>query len=177
MGDARDDVEIDGPAAAASAAELSRLGAETFTQTFGHLYDPRDLNAFLRDKHAPEVYQQLIDDPAYGIWVVRDESGAAFGYAVAGPCDLPVDDMPDRAGELVRLYLLQEHRGGGVGGRMLNLVLEWLENRFDAIYLSVYSENTGAQRLYARYGFGKVQEYVFMVGDHPDPEFILKRNP
>jgi hypothetical protein len=39
----------------------------------------------------------------------------------------------------------------------------------------VWSENHGAQRLYARYGFDKIGEYGFPVGQTIDREFILKQ--
>jgi ribosomal protein S18 acetylase RimI-like enzyme len=39
----------------------------------------------------------------------------------------------------------------------------------------VWSENFGAQRFYGRYGFEKVGEYGFRVGNTVDHEFILKR--
>jgi ribosomal protein S18 acetylase RimI-like enzyme len=41
----------------------------------------------------------------------------------------------------------------------------------------VWSENFGAQRFYARYGFEKAGEYLFPVGDTNDLEFILRRLP
>jgi ribosomal protein S18 acetylase RimI-like enzyme len=41
----------------------------------------------------------------------------------------------------------------------------------------VWSENFGAQRFYARYGFEKAGEYLFPVGDTHDLEFILRRAP
>jgi RimJ/RimL family protein N-acetyltransferase len=40
----------------------------------------------------------------------------------------------------------------------------------------VWSENFGAQRLYARYGFTRVGDYFFPVGEHRDHEFILRRS-
>ncbi|MEL6366215.1 MAG: GNAT family N-acetyltransferase, partial [Pseudomonadota bacterium] len=60
---------------------------------------------------------------------------------------------------------------------LLAVALDWLaEAGFAPVYLSVFSENTGAQRLYARHGFEKAGEYDFMVGDHPDREFIFRRS-
>jgi RimJ/RimL family protein N-acetyltransferase len=41
--------------------------------------------------------------------------------------------------------------------------------------VGVWSENVGAQRLYARYGFEKIGEYDFPVGAQLDREFILKQ--
>ena len=48
------------------------------------------------------------------------------------------------------------------------------ERGHDAVLLSVYSENFGAQRFYQRYGFGKIADITFQVGDHFDPEFLYE---
>ena len=39
--------------------------------------------------------------------------------------------------------------------------------------ISVYAENFGAHRFYQRYGFDKVADITFRVGDHLDPEFLF----
>ncbi len=46
-----------------------------------------------------------------------------------------------------------------------------------SLWIGVYSENHGAQRLYARQGFVKVGEYEFEVGAQRDREFIFWRGP
>jgi diamine N-acetyltransferase len=161
----------------ALAATLADLGAEIFTKTFGHLYKPEDIRTFLTEKHSVETYRDLIVDNQSAVWLARDAAGEAIGYAVAGPCHLPAPDMPDNSGELSRLYVSEAARGAGLGQRMLAHVFAWLDARYDPIYLSVYSQNHGAQRLYKRYGFEKVHDYFFMVGNHADPEFIMKRMP
>ncbi|MEM9838423.1 MAG: GNAT family N-acetyltransferase, partial [Pseudomonadota bacterium] len=104
---------------------------------------------------------------------VEDETGTAVAFAVAGPCLLPVDEMPDGSGELTRLYVLQAHQGAGLGVMLLEQALAWLHANFREIYLSVYADNLGAQRLYSRYGFEIIKEYKDMVGNHADPEFIM----
>jgi ribosomal protein S18 acetylase RimI-like enzyme len=40
----------------------------------------------------------------------------------------------------------------------------------------VWSENTRALRFYAEYGFTKLGQYQFMVGDHADQEWIMRRS-
>jgi len=159
----------------AHAGTLADIGAETFSQTFGHLYSRQDLQLFLTGKHSAECYRKLITDQETAVWLARNRAGEAIGYAVAGPCGLPVPDMPAKSGELLRIYVREASRGGGLGQKLLVQVFDWLEGRFDHIYLSVYAENHGAQRLYKRYGFEKVHDYFFMVGNHADPEFIFKQ--
>ncbi len=153
---------------------LSALGAKTFTATFGHLYARENLEKFLRKGHAVDVYCKLLGDPASGVWIAEGENGAALGYAVAGPSTLPVPDKPPNSGELARLYLMKEAQGAGFGARLLDVSLEFLRARFAHIYLSVYRDNHIAQRLYERYGFVKIHDYFYMVGDHADPEWIME---
>ncbi|MEO1252560.1 MAG: GNAT family N-acetyltransferase [Pseudomonadota bacterium] len=167
-------IRIDGPAPEISPGALSKLAGDTFALTFGHLYAREDLDAFLRDKHSPAVYAELLADAEYGVFIAFQEE-TPVGYLVAGPCDLPVEDMPARSGELMRFYIMPDWQGAGIGKAMLNAGLDWLNERFDHLYLSVYRDNEGAQRLYARYGFEKVQEYFYMVGSQADPEYILKQ--
>lgn len=156
------------------AEKLARIGEQTFVETFGHLYKEQDLEAFLKDNHSVAAYEDLLADHAWRTWIAETAEGDAVGYAVAGPCALPVPDMPERSGELARLYILKAHQGGGLGSRMIEPMLKFLRENFENIYLSVYSENFGAQRLYGRYGFEKIADYFFMVGDHADPEWIMQ---
>ncbi len=162
------------PALEEDAPSLATLGAETFIATFGRLYDEKNLDAFLAKNHAAAVYSQLLANPEYGVWLAETPDGEAVGYAVAGPCSLPVPDLPPNSGELARLYLKKGSQGGGLGARLLEVALEFLKDRFAHIYLSVYAENVVAQRLYQRYGFVKIHDYFYMVGDHADPEWIME---
>lgn len=162
------------PAGPGDAEILARIGAKTFSQTFAHLYAPKDLSAFLAKSHSPDAYRQLFEDGGTA-WLAENGRGEVTGYAVAGPCTLPVDDMPESAGELGRLYVEEDHQGHGLGVTLLEVALKWLEERYDQLYLSVFSENLGAQKLYSRYGFRKIKEYDYMVGDHADHEFLYQR--
>ena len=55
-------------------------------------------------------------------------------------------------------------------------MLAWLERDGQRqLWIGVWSENHGAQRLYARHGFAQVGTYEFVVGQTRDHEFILRR--
>ncbi len=170
-----DSFSIEQTTDAANADALSALGRETFTQTFGHMYKAEDLEMFLRDNHSPGNYQALLTDQTYGVWTVHSADRTLVGFAVAGPCDLPVPDLPADAGELKRFYVLEDFQGQGLGQKLMEMVLTWLEARFGPLYVSVYAKNDGAQRLYRRYGFEKIFEYDYMVGTHADPEIVMQR--
>lgn len=159
------------------AAVLSALAARTFTETFGHLYPPEDLQHFLREAYAVERQRVILAHPEYAVWLL-ERGGVAIGHAAAGPCGLPHADVRPGDGELKRLYLIRDEQSFGWGSRLLETALGWLERDGPrTLWLGVWSENFGAQRFYARYGFSKVGEYLFPVGTHNDLEFIMRRVP
>ena len=160
------------------ARTLADLGASTFVESFGHLYAPEDLQAFLDESHSQAAYAQGLADPRYALWIAERDDGTAIGYAQAGPCGLPHADVKPGDGELKRLYLTREAQGAGVGARLFEEALRWLERDGPrTLWISVWSENFGAQRFYTRYGFTKAGEYDFIVGRQRDHEFIYRREP
>lgn len=159
------------------AAVLADLGARTFVETFGHLYRPGDLQAFLAASHSEAAYAEALADPAHALWLAHRD-GRAIGYAQAGPCGLPHAEVAPGDGELKRLYLLAAEHNGGIGGALFAHALRWLERDGPrTLWISVWSENHGAQRFYARHGFAFVAEYAFPVGEQRDREFMYRRRP
>ena len=78
--------------------------------------------------------------------------------------------------QLVRLYLLKRAQSGGWGGRVMETALQWMEASAPRnLWIGVWSENFGAQRFYARYGFERAGDYLYPVGETNDLEFILRK--
>ena len=159
------------------AAVLAELGARTFVESFGQLYSPEDLQAFLDESHAATAYAKLLESPLYALWLAEAD-GEAIGYALAGPCGLPHEEARPEHGELKRLYVSSTAQGSGVGAKLFEQALAWLEQGGPrTLWISVWSENYGAQRFYGRYGFEKAGEYEFIVGQQRDHEFMYRRIP
>lgn len=75
----------------ADADALSDLSRTCFTQTFGHLYDPSDLEAFLDEAYSPTVLRAELNDPERATWLLFDEPVDEAG---ATRETLPSDDLP-----------------------------------------------------------------------------------
>ncbi|MBS7071306.1 MAG: GNAT family N-acetyltransferase [Actinomyces sp.] len=162
----------------ADAEVLSALSRTCFTQTFGHLYAPADLEVFLDEAYAPDILRGELEDPNRATWLLFEDATdeAPIGYVTACPAHLPHPNVAPSDGEIQRLYILQGHQGGGRGTLLLNTALDWLERDGPrTLWIGVWSENYGAQRFYARHGFEIVGDYSFMVGDHADHELITRR--
>lgn len=154
------------------AAALSALGRASFTETFGHLYAPDDLAAFL-EGHAVAQWQAQLADPDYAVRVIAT-GDALIGYAKLGPPSLPFEPRGTPI-ELRQFYILKPWHGAGLAPQLMDWVLATARARgADELYLSVFSDNHRARRFYDRYGFEFVQTYAFMVGNHADEDHILR---
>ena len=154
------------------AATLSELGARSFVETFGHLYSPENLAAFLVN-HSPESWREELADPAFTVRL-GEVDGEAVAYAKVGPSSLPVEpDGP--AIELRQIYVLGPWQGAGLAHDLLAWALDEARSRGAAeIYLSVFTENGRARKFYERYGFEYVGDYAFMVGTQADHDLIMR---
>lgn len=152
---------------------LALLGAETFAGTFQHLYSEKDLSAFLSAYHSEDFYNRVLNSPDQKLYIA-DDGGSLAGYALVKPNSLPCEPPRRNALELSRLYLRASYRGQGVGHDLMKAVLAHAREKHALeMVLSVYSENFGAHKFYKRYGFRKIGDYGFLVGNHVDAEWIM----
>lgn len=155
----------------ADGAALTAMAREAFTDTFGTLYRPEDLAAFLDAAFGPGGLQAQIDDPRFSIRLAVDGDAIA-GFAKIGPVDFPGDWGPETI-ELHQLYLLAPWKGQGVSQTLMDWVIATARERgFSQLVLSVYVDNVRAQRFYARYGMREIGRYEFRVGDQIDDDRI-----
>ena len=156
---------------------LARLGRDTFiaaSADFGVTYRPEDMAAFLDANHTEAANAVLLADPDAAVWIA-EKDGEPVGYAAATRCDIRPIDHPD-AGEIRRLYLAPQAQGTGLGAALMTAMLEWLEERGLApVYVSAFSKNPKGLRFYRRFGFEKIAEYEYFIGEQADREFILRR--
>ena len=161
------------PATKDDAATLASLGARTFTDTFGHLYDPDDLDLFLKS-HAEEHWAAELCDPEFAVLLV-EVSGEAVGYAKVGPPHLPFEPR-GTAVELRQFYLVKAWQGHGLADEMMAWVIDQAEQQDgNDLYLSVFVDNHRARRFYERGGFIAEGRYAFMVGSHADEDIVMRR--
>ena len=156
----------------ADAALLTDLFARGFTETFGHLYKPEDLAAFLAGADEAAWAAELAD-PRLAVRLA-EEDGTPVGFAKVGTLRLPVTPAVP-AVELRQLYILEPWHGLGIAQELMRWTLESARAEgATELYLSVYVDNHRARRFYDRYGFTFVAPYAFMVGNQADEDHIMR---
>lgn len=163
---------------------LSQLCQKTFRETFMEdlsiPYPENDVDSFFRLSASPEWFANKIVNPKLGAWLIEDKTNNELvAYAVAGPCDVikHPDVQPNQGGALYRLFVRRDRQNHGFGQQLMNVILLWLEERYPGrpIWLGVYSDNFKAQKFYSHYGFSKVGDSYYYVGEWKNSEFIMKR--
>jgi ribosomal protein S18 acetylase RimI-like enzyme len=159
-------------ATADDAKALAAFCARTFVETFGHLYPPEDLAAYLAAKYGEAIQRKEIADPRIRYRLAMNGDVVA-GYCMMGNLDMQVVDA--NALELHRLYVDTPIKGAGVAAALMDDCLAWARAKgAERLYLSVWENNHRAQAFYKRYGFEHVGEHKFMVGKTADRDFVWR---
>jgi ribosomal protein S18 acetylase RimI-like enzyme len=155
-------------------AALGAFGRHAFVTAFGHCYGPEDLGPFLEAVYGQAGLGAAIADPLTRIMLAEDDAG------IAGFCKMRLaPGWPEHARgrntvNLKQLYVDPQRTGQAIGARLMDWALaQARDHGADEIQLSVWSENYGGHRFYARYGFEKIADIDFWVTNHRDEEFLF----
>ena len=131
--------------------------------TYFELYDERDSGELVgitlfADRPSPDD-EDVWYDREYArlqsgemIYLVAEVNGHAVGSCTVGRVGPTATAEDAHVGEL-GILVRREMRGKGVGTALLERVLAESRAKFEVVYLSVFSFNAPAQRLYERFGF------------------------
>lgn len=166
------------PATLSDAEPLADLGRDSFCAAFAHLYRTEDLHTFLAAAYDPVKVAGEIANPAFAHRLAVDKgTGRLIGFCkMRQPSEYARHSDAARPIALCQLYTAPDVTGQGIGAALMDWALAHARQAgADAVQLSVWAENHGAQRFYARYGFAKIADIDFWVGNHRDDEFLLER--
>ncbi len=155
---------------------LSRLAIDSFVAKFGEMYSAEDLAAFLVESYAEAVIAAELANPDR-LYRLAERDGRLLAYCKLGlSCSFPQFARGRNVLELKQLYALSEATGMGIGGALMDWAMtEFAARKADEVQISVFSGNLGGQRFYQRYGFEKVADVTFRVGNQIDAEYLFAR--
>lgn len=158
----------------ADAAAIADLGRRAFVAKFGHLYSAENLAQFLEDAHTPAKVLKELADPHMRVAVIEQDGAIASFCKIIRTSSLPSRTDAQAPMELKQLYTDPDLIGRGHGARLMEWATAQAKDwHADEMQLSVYADNPQAQAFYRRFGFEKVADIAFWVGDHCDPEFMF----
>jgi GNAT superfamily N-acetyltransferase len=155
---------------------LAELGRETFRSTFAQDNTPEDMEAYLEEHFSESRLAREVSDPL-ATFLLAELSGHPVGYAklLAGEPDPSVTGAKPM--ELVRLYVLPESIGHGIGARLMQGCIDAATSRgFETLWLGVWEHNPRAIRFYRKWGFQEVGSHLFQLGSDAQTDLILQKS-
>ena len=156
------------------AKRLAQLGAQTFYDTFSDENSEKDMLLHLEKTYSLEIQLRELNDPNV-IYIVAEADSEIVGYAKLqlNSHDDSVQDK--RTIEIERIYSAKEYIGKGVGKDLMqSCINEARQRECDSIWLGVWENNPRAIAFYKKWGFQEVGEHVFMLGEDPQRDIIMK---
>ena len=139
----------------------------------------RDTLAEFGANHPGTVYYDSTTDALYELF---QKKGAAYLVAtlndkvVGGGGIYPTDGLPTETCELVKMYLLPEARGIGLGRTLIEKSLSFAkETGYKQVYLESMPELKQALKVYARFGFEHLKGPMGNSGHTGCSLWMLKR--
>lgn len=154
---------------------LAGLGARTFAETFSASNTSENMRTYLADAFSPERQAQELAEPA-SLFFIAEIGGESAGYTRLREGPAPAGICGSRPLEIVRLYVIQERIGQGVGAALMEACLSEARRRGnDTIWLDVWEENSRAINFYRRWGFEKAGWQLFKLGDDLQLDWLMQR--
>ena len=159
------------PAAPADSPALAALARRTYADAFGHSQSPSDLAAHLAGNLSDARVLAFLDEDTV---LVAESDAGLVGYIQCGALRPDFFDVEIAPGdcELRRVFVLAAHQGRGIGAQLIDAALALPAMRAAPhVYLDVWDENRGAQKLYERYGFVAIGNRAFAVASGAETSF------
>jgi ribosomal protein S18 acetylase RimI-like enzyme len=156
---------------------LTSISLQSFCEAFEKDNNPEDFKTYVDEAFSEEQLNKDIKEPG-SIFYLAYYNGEAVGYARLRNSTEVNDKFPGKKLiELHRLYTLDKYIGRGIGKALMNHCLQVAKQKgFEVIWLGVWEHNDHAQGFYKSFGFEKFSSHVFMVGNDPQTDYLLKKN-
>jgi diamine N-acetyltransferase len=155
---------------------LIELGVRTFNETFAHLNNAEDMDAYLSAAFESKQVASEITDPQ-STFLLAEVGTLAVGYAKLHRGIAPECVAGERSIELARLYVIQEMHGRRVAQTLMQDMVERSRSEgFDAIWLGVWEHNERAKAFYRKWGFLETGSHIFQLGSDPQTDLIMERS-
>jgi len=140
------------------AGDIASLLSAAWAATYGSFLTPDALSAVAREWHHPEGLRRQISNPGVGFLLARTDTGALVGVATVKQSD------DARTVSVLRLYVLRDYQGQGIGSQLLNRALAAFPDA-QRIELQVAEGNPSGLSFWTKRGFRACGHDEARIGD------------
>lgn len=155
---------------------LADISTRCFYDTFHQHNSEENMKLFLKESFNVETLDQelLAPDNYFFFAKTADEIVGYIKLSIAQP---PSTVQDSDALEISRIYVVKDKIGFGIGKQLIEFAFLFATDlKKSAIWLGVWEENLRAINFYRNYGFIKFGEHIFMVGNDPQTDWLMRKD-
>jgi diamine N-acetyltransferase len=129
----------------------------------------------MNEQFTREKLMQEVGAPG-NIFLLAFEGNEPVGYVRMRENNNPPELEGKETIEIARIYAIASSIGKGVGKKLMQQCLDTArEKNKELIWLGVWEHNLRAIEFYSRLGFEKFGTHVFLLGDDPQTDWLMKK--
>ncbi|MCE5169000.1 GNAT family N-acetyltransferase [Paenibacillus profundus] len=154
---------------------LAEIGAATFRETFGELFQPDTLAKYVEATFAPGKLAVSLQKPHNHFYVAYwDGKPAGYMKLKDGSGHESVDTPHPM--QLQKIYVQADFQRHGIGRELMNVCLARMEQAVpSAVWLAVLESNAKAVHFYESFGFATVGLTEYRFEDALFRYFVMRR--
>jgi diamine N-acetyltransferase len=154
---------------------LAELSATTFHQAFDGSSKQENVDDYIHTALNATQLALELRDPSV-TFCLAELNQQVVGYLKLIEGEVPECVSDAGAIELSRLYVRQEFIANKIGAALMQKALDEARAKdYQTIFLGVWEHNTRAQAFYHKWGFNRVGEHIFQMGDDPQIDWWMER--
>lgn len=159
----------------ADAELIADMSRQTFYETFVSQNTKENMDKFMNESFTKEALMEEVGEPGNIFLLAYDEKEPA-GYVRMRENNNPPELGNRNSIEIARIYAATNAIGKGVGKTLMQKCIELArEKKKEVLWLGVWEKNNRAIDFYIKWGFEKFSTHIFMLGDDPQTDWLMKK--
>lgn len=155
---------------------LQKISYQTYDETFSSYNTPENMQAYLNQAFDFEKLRGELLNPESSFYMLLIDDEAA-GYMKLNEQGAQSEINDPESLELERIYVASTYHGRGLGALLMDKAIEIaVQGHKKYIWLGVWERNDKALKFYEKKGFYRISEHVFLMGDDPQTDYILRKD-
>lgn len=154
---------------------VRELAIQSYRETFGANSIEENMVAFFNENYSLDKIRKELDEPESMLYLAweGDKMIAFLRLRISKEVE---GQLGDNTLELQRLYVHKDFYGKQVANKLMELAIAYATGKkFKWLWLGVWEKNFRAQRFYQKFGFEQFGEHIFMEGNDPQLDWLMKK--
>lgn len=158
----------------ADAEEIALFSRKSFHESFADQNTEENMEKFMLQFSVNSLVEEVKNPD--NIFITALKNDVIIGYVKLNKSEKPVELANENAIEIARIYIDKTMTGQGIGNMLMKYSLDLIKNlKADIAWLGVWENNKNAIAFYEKWGFERFGEHIFMLGDDPQTDWLLKK--